>query len=513
MRFALILTALLTASAVQPAIAKSVSHALPPGIAWEQGDVTAAFARAKATQKPLFLYWGAVWCPPCNQVKATIFKQQAFIERTRQFIPVYLDGDSPGAQKLASQYKVRGYPTMILFKPDGSEITRLPGEVDLERYLQTLELGLSNARPVRQLLASANQGEALSHSEWQLLADYAWETDRAQLVPEDRLPGTLANLVARMPANLGPVALRLKLKALAVSTSAGSITPEQAAQGRSLLHSLFATTGQTRRNFDVLVNYTSSMGKVLTAAAPAERETLLKAWHAALRTLADDTTVSTTDRLAAAVAGLSLARISAPEAPLPTALVADIRQRVSQADQTTTDGYERQSVISLGADALTEAGLDQESDRLLLAELKRSHSPYYFMLGLAANAKARGDKAAALNWMEQAYQRAEGPATRLQWGVSYISGLIELSPQDAKRIDKATLQVLKELEASKHVFYERNQRALEKLLSKLTAWNKDKAHQASLRQVHSQLDKLCRPIAKTDPQKPVCEGLVKQARG
>ncbi len=67
--------------------------------------------------QPLFLYWGAVWCPPCNQVKATVFNRQGFIARSRFFVPVHLDGDSPSAQKLGARFKVRGYPTMILFRP------------------------------------------------------------------------------------------------------------------------------------------------------------------------------------------------------------------------------------------------------------------------------------------------------------------------------------------------------------------------------------------------------------
>jgi hypothetical protein len=33
----------------------------PPGIAWFDGDVDAAFAAAKSAPKPLFLYWGAEW--------------------------------------------------------------------------------------------------------------------------------------------------------------------------------------------------------------------------------------------------------------------------------------------------------------------------------------------------------------------------------------------------------------------------------------------------------------------
>ena len=81
-----------------PAVAKSESTAhRPPGIEWFAGDVDAAFAAAKVAGKPLFLFWGAEWCPPCAQIKSTIFNTREFQERSRLFVPVYLDGDTPSA--------------------------------------------------------------------------------------------------------------------------------------------------------------------------------------------------------------------------------------------------------------------------------------------------------------------------------------------------------------------------------------------------------------------------------
>ncbi|HXU54481.1 MAG TPA: hypothetical protein VN744_03550, partial [Casimicrobiaceae bacterium] len=53
------------ATIAAPAAANGAEARHPgDGIAWQKGDVDAAFASAMAQNKPVFLYWGAVWCPP-----------------------------------------------------------------------------------------------------------------------------------------------------------------------------------------------------------------------------------------------------------------------------------------------------------------------------------------------------------------------------------------------------------------------------------------------------------------
>jgi hypothetical protein len=196
------------------------------------------------------------------------------------------------------------------------------------------------------------------------------------------------------------------------------------------------------------------------------------------------------------------------EAKPAPALLADIQKRVVSIDKQTTDGYERQSVVNAAAHILTDAGLLDASDELLKAELKRSHSPYYFMSTLGSNAKKRGDKVAAVNWYEQAYNASKGPATRLQWGVSYVTNLVEMSPAEDARIEKAVQNVLVEVGGVENAFYERNRNYLEKMGKKLTEWNTDGKHQVALKKMKTQLDTICDKLPANDTQRSVCQGVI-----
>lgn len=131
--------------------------------------------------------------------------------------------------------------------------------------------------------------------------------------------------------------------------------------------------------------------------------------------------------------------------------------------------YERHALVNTAVSALNDGGLPQMAEQVLLAELPRSHSPYYFMLSLAASAKRRGDAAGMLHWYEQAALSATGPATRIQWGATYLSSLLEISPQDAARIERASQSLLGDIDATPDAFEQRNLSNLQKLKSKLPA--------------------------------------------
>lgn len=485
------------------------------GVQWvgvrEASDVEAALAEARRSGRPVFLYWGAVWCPPCNQVKSTIFTRSDFIEQSRRFVPVYLDGDVPGAQKLGKRFRVSAYPTMVLLRADGTEVTRLAGAVEPAKYLQLLAHGLSGGQTARQALAAALRGEVLSAQDWRLLAYYAWETDEQQLVASHEAAATLERLALACPLDHREAQARLLLQAVALAAAGrakgqakGAIQPVEALPR---IRALIAAPELVRAHFDLITGQADELVGYASAPKSAERAQLSAAWTAALDRLAADASLSSAGRVWSIAAKVALLRLERKDAPLPDGLLQQLREQVARADRETTDLNERQSVIDSASDALAQAGLLEESDALLKAELGRSHSPYYHMLGLASNAKKRRDAAAAIDWARQAFETAKGQATRVQWGGSYVAYLIDLAPEDAARIESAAQLVIAELAASPDTFFARNRRVLERMSGRLTGWDRDGRNDAVLARLRERLGATCGKLPAGDPDRVSCDGL------
>jgi thioredoxin-like negative regulator of GroEL len=90
-------------------------------------DVGAALARAGALDKLVLLEVGAVWCPPCNLLAAEVFDNPAHRDTLAPFVLAQVDADDPSSFAVKDRYDVRGYPTLLVLRPDGTEVDRVVG--------------------------------------------------------------------------------------------------------------------------------------------------------------------------------------------------------------------------------------------------------------------------------------------------------------------------------------------------------------------------------------------------
>ncbi len=95
-------------------------------------DLDKAFAQAKKEKKPLLVeFTGSDWCPPCIAMRKNVFSKKEFVDAaSKKFILVELDfprGDEKLKEKndpYAKEYKIEGFPTVILFDSEGKEFDR-----------------------------------------------------------------------------------------------------------------------------------------------------------------------------------------------------------------------------------------------------------------------------------------------------------------------------------------------------------------------------------------------------
>src|SRR6478609_3668022 len=103
-----------------------------------QTNLDAAKAQAKKENKALLLdFTGSDWCPPCKQLKATVFEKPEFGKFAEKNL-VLLEVDFPRGKKLPADVKkqndklqekfnIDAFPTIVIISADGKELGRFRG--------------------------------------------------------------------------------------------------------------------------------------------------------------------------------------------------------------------------------------------------------------------------------------------------------------------------------------------------------------------------------------------------
>jgi len=484
------------------------------GIAWFQGSIDEAFAAAAGQQKLVFLYWGAEWCPPCHDLKAHVFSRRDFQEKLRQFVPVYLDGDAPGAQRAGEQFQVLGYPTALVLDADRQEIARIAGGGDLGSYADVLDLALENVRPLSAVMAGlqADHSMTLSEADCRRLAWNGWGLDTRE--DPAVLSATLQLAAARCPDSAIAERDRLTLTAadLAASGEREAIEagrPPSARLGALLdaVNTLLADHKRALQSGDALLSMGDDYFVVARLARPDQVAALQANWFAVMDAIENDARYGDGTRLASAASRLQAAKSLDKDGRIAEAVAAKARATLDTYLARDYDVDTRSGVVNSAEWVLTYLDDNARLRTLLEEQIRTSKTPFYYMADLADLEEEEGHSAQALDLLERAYRTSTGPATRFQWGALYAQGLLRMSPGDKGRIRAAMFDVLGELAGPDRI-HARARSRLDKLDAALGEWAGATHNAATLREVAAQWQKICAQLPEADPMRGECPALV-----
>ena len=485
-----------TAAAAPQADLASV-HADAPGIAWFKGDVDAAFKSAKASNKPVLLYWGAQWCPPCKQLKSAVFSRPDFIEKSKLFVAVYLDGDLPDAQKWGDVFRVTGYPTVVVLKPDRTEITRIAGNMDLSLYARVLDDALGDVNPVKDVLALVNKGAPLKAADCRRLAYHAFDLDDEGLFDSKTLLNAFENAARLCPTDLAKEHARFYILAAAEAAGQQAEAIEKGGKPDKQLtvlivrvHELLADKPLAMANADALRGLPKSFYLAARRALPQIAPDL----RTRVMAVADATTANPqfapADQLAAQLMKIRVAQAYSPDGKVPTDVRTVALQTATKMLNVKQEPYVRAGVVNSAINIYIALDDWVRARDLLALEASTSNTPHYYIGDLADAEEHLGNNARALELLAEAYQKARGPASRFQWGYQYLDGLLRLAPNDTAKIEKVGLEVIRELDGPNRI-HRRTLSRLDRLDKGLREWNNTPQRAAVVAKFRAQVAQAC----------------------
>ena len=405
------------------------------GAPWFNGSVDEAFALAKKENRSVFLYWGAVWCPPCNYLKSQVFDAPRFAEVMQPIVAVYLDGDSDAAQEWGAKFNAVGYPTIILFNSSGEERLRLDAAMTFAEFEQSIKAAITDTASLPIVIARAADGKA-TPSDWKLITGVNWSDLDEKIYPTVKHMQDRLQMFLKMPKTM--VSERAKVAASLIDSARytngqdelkAAATPIEAKKDM-LFEALFVNEVAIRSAREPIAYLQSEYLKWFFETPSTEKKALIETWkkaHTALRAMKD---LPADIHMGTAMGDINLYKEEHKDQPVPEALKKALQAAVAAADKASTSEHQRIAAIPSAASYLQEIGDFAGARSILDKELKTTKVPWYYHSTYAGVEKAAGNDEKALYWASEAKKSAQGRASKIQWMFSEISLLNRTATKD-----------------------------------------------------------------------------------
>ncbi len=133
--------------AVVAAVAAAFFFTTPPAKAGPtfKKDYVAAFNEAKKSGKPLVVVFSATWCPPCQQMKKSVYPSGSVKPYHDKFVWTYLDIDKPENRPAMQRFGVKGVPHIQFVSPAGKSLGHFSGAVSTRQFTGVLDRALADS--------------------------------------------------------------------------------------------------------------------------------------------------------------------------------------------------------------------------------------------------------------------------------------------------------------------------------------------------------------------------------
>lgn len=498
-------------------LACATAAAMPPsdgGATWRQPSLD----EPAPHDRPLLVYFGAEWCPPCKVLEARAFNQPDVQAALQPFDAVYVDGDAVDAKEWMDRYKVVGFPTLLAIAPDGRELGRVAGTAKKQDVVDFLVEASGTQAPMA-ILQRLVGGAPLDRADWTALAaipvhgaDTMQKDADGASVALKRFRDDMAAAVAAMrrvePPLPQAVALRLEAKALLLEVM--TKTPGERATQRATLDAAMDDAAALADLTSELAYFSQETLDYLHPDEDSGRRALARRFIAMMD--AESARFPDDAPLQILMMQMQIPLLALGSDDIDAAKTR-IANQVERILETTATPADRLAVVMGAAYLLRSTGREFRSDAAIRDALKMAPDAYYLHDVLAYGAYLRGDFEEGLRQTEAAFRGAIDSPSAVQWGAGWIGWLVDERSGEPATIERAANEVLDAAQRSGGPFRGYNVKPMTRLATELGRWAAlNAANAAAGARIVARIERMCGQTRDEAAQSKACAETVETFR-